>query len=237
MKNAAIENSEIEIIWAAEKLTLLPERAIWWAREKTLFIADPHFGKASAFRFAGIAVPETSHDDDLARLEKIVRRNRAKKLIVLGDFFHAKTGRSEATFSALKIWRERHSDLEIILIIGNHDQHAGCPPDEWKIVCVREPFAMPPFFCFHKPPENLREGFALAGHVHPAFSLYERSGISATSVCFYFGARTAILPAFGNFTGKHILQPTAGDKIFLVTESEVIDATRLLKKSGAPGRT
>ena len=46
----------LEIEWAGEKLVLLPERAIWWAREKTLFIADPHFGKASTFRSAGLAV-------------------------------------------------------------------------------------------------------------------------------------------------------------------------------------
>jgi DNA ligase-associated metallophosphoesterase len=231
-----MKNGTLEILWAEEKLLLLPERAVWWAREKTMFIADPHFGKAAAFRFAGIAVPETPHDDDLQRLEKIVREHHAKKLIVLGDFFHAKSGRSEAILNALKNWRSRHEDLEIILVIGNHDKQAGCPPADWKINCVQEPFELPPFSCFHKPPKKFGEGFALAGHVHPAFSIYERSGISATAVCFYFQKNVAILPAFGNFTGKYILQPTADDKIFLLTESEVIDATKLLKKAGASGR-
>jgi DNA ligase-associated metallophosphoesterase len=232
-----MKKGTLEILWAKESLTLLPERAVWWARERTLFIADPHFGKAATFRFAGIAVPETSHDDDLQRLENLIRRHRAHKLIVLGDFFHAKTGRSEATLNALSHWRGRHRSLEIILVLGNHDKHAGVPPDGWKIKCVHEPFELSPFSCFHKPPKKFGEGFALAGHVHPAFSLYERSGISATSVCFYFQENTAILPAFGNFTGKHILQPTVGDKIYLATESEVIDATKLLKKAGASGRT
>ncbi len=224
-----MKDGVLEIVWAEEKLTLLPERALWWARGKTMFIADPHFGKASAFRFAGIAVPETSQDDDLDRLEKILRRYEAKKLIVLGDFFHAKTGRSDATLNALKNWRERHVGLEIILVIGNHDKHAGCPPDEWKIECVQEPWALPPFFCFHKPPEKLQKDFALAGHVHPAFSLYERSGISAMGVCFYFRARTAILPAFGNFTGTHAIQPARGEKVFIVAPGHIVDATRAIK--------
>lgn len=224
-----MKNGALEILWADEKLTLLPERALWWTREKTLFIADPHFGKAATFRFAGIAVPEASHDDDLERLEKIVRRHDAKRLIVLGDFFHAKSGRSEATLAALRKWRERHSDLEIILIIGNHDKHAGCPPEEWNIKCAKEPWLLAPFYCRHKPPEKIADGFVLCGHVHPAFELYERSGLSARSICFYFQERVAILPAFGNFTGAHTIQPRRGEKVFLVAGGQIVDASRAVK--------
>ena len=35
-----------KIVWAGEELLLLPERLVWWKRERTLFMADPHFGKA-----------------------------------------------------------------------------------------------------------------------------------------------------------------------------------------------
>jgi DNA ligase-associated metallophosphoesterase len=224
-----MKNGEREIFWGGEKLTLLPERAVWWARQKTMFIADPHFGKASAFRFAGIPVPETSHDDDLHRLEKILQRHRAKKLVILGDFFHAKTGRSERTLMAFQEWRARHEKLEIILVLGNHDRHAGGPPPSWKIQCVPEPWVWEPFTWAHHPPKLLSENFVLAGHVHPAFDLHERSGLRATSRCFYFGLRLAILPAFGGFTGKHILQPVRGDQIFLVGDGEIIDATRLIR--------
>lgn len=224
-----MKKGALEILWAGETLTLLPERALRWAREETLFIADPHFGKAATFRFAGIAVPEASHDEDLERLEKIVRQHGAKRLVVLGDFFHAKTGRSEATLAALKKWRERHNELEIILVIGNHDRHAGCPPDEWEIKCVKEPWSLPPFSCFHHPPKQSCVGFALAGHIHPSFELYERSGLSARSICFYFQERLAILPAFGNFTGTHTIQPKRGEKIFLIADGQIIDATNTLK--------
>jgi DNA ligase-associated metallophosphoesterase len=217
-----------QIVWAGESLDLLPERAVWWPRKQTLFVADLHFGKASAFRSAGIAVPETSHDDDLDRLEKIVLQHAAKTLVILGDFFHAKIGRTEPTLMALKRWRDRHEDLEIILVTGNHDVHAGPPPDEWNIRCVQEPWMLGPFTCRHKPVERNSTGFALAGHIHPAFLLQERGGVSARCLCFYFQKHTAVLPAFGNFTGAHVIRPKSGEQVFLVADDQIIDASRLI---------
>lgn len=219
----------LEISWAGETLTLLPERALWWQREATLFIADPHFGKAATFRHAGIPVPETSHADDLNRLEKLLHRHQPARLVILGDFFHARTGRSEATLSALSEWRARWAALKILLVLGNHDRHAGSPPPEWQIECVEEPWLLPPFTCHHHPPEKITRGFALAGHVHPAFRLSERSGLSATGVCFHFSPRLALLPAFGHFTGTHAIKPVAGDRVFLVGKEQVLDVSRLIQ--------
>ena len=39
-------------------LTYLLSRAVFWNEQKTIFIADPHFGKASSFQYYGIPVPE-----------------------------------------------------------------------------------------------------------------------------------------------------------------------------------
>lgn len=211
--------------WAGEELVLLPERALWWKRMKTLFMADPHFGKASAFRAAGLPVPELSQRGDLARLELILMNTGVAKLVILGDFFHAKTGRSQATLSALDSWRKRQASLEIILVLGNHDQHAGVPPQEWGIQCVKDPWPMPPFQCFHEPPEKPK-GFSLAGHLHPAFQLRERIGSGLRSPCFHFGARVAVLPAFGSFTGTHRIKPKSGDRVFMIGPEEVIEVTR-----------
>jgi metallophosphoesterase superfamily enzyme len=86
-----------------------------------------------------------------------------------------------------------------------------------------------PFTWAHHPPKILSEKFVFAGHVHPAFDLYERSGLRATSRCFYFGPQLAILPAFGEFTGNHILKPVRGDRIFLIGDDEIIDATKLIR--------
>ena len=190
----------VTIEWAGETLLLLPQRAVWWERQRTLFIADPHFGKAAAFRHAGIPVPETLHSDDLARLDEILRTRGAQRLVILGDFLHARSGRSDATLGALAAWRARLADLEIVLVLGNHDRRAGAPPSDLHIQCVAGPWPLPPFHCCHEPQE-IADAFVLAGHLHPAFRLSERIGSALRGPCFVFGPRLAVLPAFGDFTG------------------------------------
>ena len=217
------------IEWAGETLTLLPERAIWWERERTLFIADPHFGKAATFRFSGIPVPETSHEDDLARLDGVLARLEARQLVILGDFFHAKCGRNESTLGSLAKWRARCSTLEIVLVLGNHDRHAGSPPMDWRIECVNGPWGFGPFHCRHEP-EAAEAAFVLAGHIHPSCGLPDRIGSGLRGPCFHFGNRVAVLPAFGSFTGSQPVRPARGERIFLVGPDSVMEITRAIRR-------
>jgi len=39
---------------AGETLHLLPHKAIWWATQRTLLVADAHIGKAVTFRKLGV---------------------------------------------------------------------------------------------------------------------------------------------------------------------------------------
>jgi len=226
----------LSLEWGGEKLTLLPERALWWERENTLFIADPHFGKASAFRFAGIPVPETPHDADLERLDAALQKTSAKRLIILGDFLHARTGRSEASLAALHLWRSRQAHVDVVLVLGNHDKHAGRPPQEWHMECVSGPWPASPFHCCHEPRE-IADSFVLAGHLHPSFHLSAgNDGLS--SPCFHFAPGLAVLPAFGTFTGTHSITPGKQDRVFVVGPDEVIDVSPTLAapKSAPPSR-
>ena len=43
----------VSIEWQGESLDLLPDRAVYWHKEKTLYIADTHFGKTATFRKVG----------------------------------------------------------------------------------------------------------------------------------------------------------------------------------------
>ncbi len=216
------------IRWGGEDLVLMPERALWWPRERTLFIADPHFGKASTFRSAGIPVPELAHTDDLARLDDILRRTDAQRLVVLGDFFHAKIGRTAATLEALEAWRVRQRELEITLVLGNHDRHAGPPPAEWDFACVAGAHGLAPFVCVHEPRE-CAEGFVLSGHIHPSYQLGEAIGRGLGGPCFHFGARGATLPAFGTFTGTHRMKPEPGDRIFIIGPDAVVEVSTVAR--------
>jgi hypothetical protein len=39
--------------------------------------------------------------------------------------------------------------------------------------------------------------------------------------CFHFGAAVGVLPAFGGFTGTHVVQPSPGDRVFVVADDLV----------------
>lgn len=220
------------IRWAGETLTLLPERAVHWPAAATLFITDPHFGKAATFRSAGIPIPTGSTQQDLARLDALLSETRAQRLVILGDFFHAKAGRSDPVLASLATWRARWPNLEITLVRGNHDQHAGAPPAAWAIQTVLEPFALPPFVCCHHPlsldaltPDALDpvDGYVLAGHLHPQIVLRGTGRAAMRMPCFWFGEKQALLPAFGSFTGGYTVKPGATDRVFVVGPGRVME--------------
>ena len=95
-----------------------------WAVTATLLVAAVHLGKAATFRNAGIPVPEGSAQADLARLERLVQETAARRLIVLGDLFHARSGCTQAVFDEFAATRSRMPETEVLLIAGNHDRAA-----------------------------------------------------------------------------------------------------------------
>ena len=204
-----------------ESLVLMPERAVFWQRRSTLIVADVHLGKAAAFRASAIPLPGGTTTEALARLSAALGRIGAQRLLLLGDFFHARAGRAARTLDTIAAWRERHPDLEIVLVRGNHDKGAGDPPGEWRFHCVDEPLSEPPFAFRHHPQEEAG-AYALAGHIHPAVSLSGAGRQSERLPCFLFGARLGLLPAFGGFTGAAGVRPRRGDRVFVLAGEEVV---------------
>jgi DNA ligase-associated metallophosphoesterase len=212
------------LLWHGQTLELFPEKALFWQERKTLLITDSHFGKAAFFRSRGIPVPENVTAADLARLDGLIERTAAERLVILGDFFHAKGGRARQTLQQMKAWRDARETLEILLIRGNHDEHAGDPPRSWKIKCVNAGFLDPPFVFAHEPDPH-PEGYVLAGHVHPAVSLTDVDGSCLRLPCFSFGEKVGLLPSFGSFTGSWTITPGRRDRIFAVGAGEVVEVS------------
>jgi DNA ligase-associated metallophosphoesterase len=140
---------------------------------------------------------------------------KAERLVVLGDFLHARSGRVQALTDAFRAWRDAHAALDVLLVRGNHDARAGDPPVEWNVTCVDEPYALPPFLACHRV-EIPRTGYALCGHVHPGVRLHGNGEQSARLPCFVLGARRAILPAFGRFTGLADVTPALGERLVAI---------------------
>jgi DNA ligase-associated metallophosphoesterase len=214
--------TDITLELAGEAVHLLPERALFWPRAATLVVADLHWGKAATFRAAGIPIPAGTTTEDLARLDAVLDRTGARRVVILGDLFHAAAGRAApATLAELRRWRARRPALGMLLVRGNHDRHAGDPPAELDIECHNGPVPLPPFVLRHEPASSA-EGYTLAGHVHPGLTLVGRGLQRERLPCFVIEPCLAVLPAFGGFTGFGPVVPGPGTRCFVVADDEVI---------------
>ena len=213
---------------AGEELLLMPEKAVYWPSQKTLFVADVHLGKAAAMRAAAIPIPETPTYETLDRLSHAVCRTGADRLIVLGDLWHARQGRQPETVRASIQWRQAHPYLEVILVEGNHDRRSGDLPEEFRCEVWQEPTALGPFSLCHYPDVDAT-GYKLAGHVHPGARLEGRGRRGCTLPCFWVGADCMVLPAFGAFTGFIAVRPREGDRLFVMAEGRVLEPATTIR--------
>lgn len=204
-------------------LWLLPQRAVWWPAAHMAFVADVHFGKAATFRHAGLPVPSGTTGDNLARLDAVLQVTAAKHLVFLGDFLHARPGADAALWAQLIPWRERHADVQMTLVRGNHDQHAGDPPQALGMALVDEPWrpveGAHVLACHH--PQFFDEDTVLAGHLHPTARLFGRARDSLRLPCFAWASGLVVLPAFGAFTGSAPDHLPAHTQRFVVTDDAV----------------
>ena len=125
------------------------------------------------------------------------------------------SGRTPAMLQALQAWRTRHAALQLTLVRGNHDSHAGDPPAELGIAVVDEPWLIGPFAGCHHPQVHATH-LVLAGHSHPVVHLYGSGRDSLRLPCFVKDGRQATLPAFGAFTGGHPVQTQPGQCLYAV---------------------
>lgn len=203
-------------------LVLLAERAAYLPAQRALLVADVHVGKAAAFRGLGVPVPGGTTGGTLARLSTALAASGATQLIVLGDFVHSARSYARATLQALANWREAHASLRITLLRGNHDARAGDPPSRFGIEVVDAPLRCGPLLLAHEP--VARPGaYVLAGHVHPGVVVGARGFDRLRLPCFHFGAMVGVLPAFGEFTGSHVMPREDGDRVFAIADGRVLE--------------
>ena len=204
----------LPISYAGHTVWLLPEHALWWPEGRVLFIADLHLGKAAAYRALGQPVPSGTTLENLRRLSELIAHYQPDQLVFLGDFLHARQARTPSVLDRLTAWRESHADLNCLLVRGNHDSRAGDPPLELNISVVDEPHLVGPFAACHHPQTHATHA-VLAGHLHPAVQLQGPARDRLRLPCFVFASRSAILPAFGEFTGGHTVMPQTDIQLYV----------------------
>ncbi len=211
----------LEIEVQGERLILLPERAVYWPRERMLLVADVHCGKAAVFRARHVPLPEGNMEEDLQRLTRVLHSTGARSVGILGDWIHAAAGCTPGVVQAIQGWRELHRDVRMHWVRGNHDR----APQE-----VRAQFGFEeceflergPFRLEHVPARY--EGkFVIGGHIHPKLVVGGRGFPRMHLSCFHFTRDFAVLPAFGSLTGGHPVKRTTDDQVFPIVEDTVIE--------------
>ena len=218
------DSVQVEI--CGETLQLCADKAIYWPARKTLILTDPHFGKPASFRHAGIPLPLGTTRDDLDRLTRLVRFHEPQRIIILGDFFHHRTGQCAQTLYQIGQWREVHHGLVIHVVAGNHDRHSLPPPAEWHMGWHAKPLLEGPFLYCHEPCSN-PDAYVLAGHIHPSITLSDGIGAPMRLPCFHFTKDHALLPAFGSFTGTATVRPQANEGVYAIVEDQVVTIARV----------
>lgn len=218
---ARLPDGAASVAIRGETLWLLPQRVAYWVAARTLLVADAHFGKAAAFRSLGVAVPGGTTGAALERLDAALDATGARRVVFLGDFLHAREGRAPATLAAVSAWRARRPEVEMLLVRGNHDRGAGDPPPEAGISCADAPVVEPPFVLAHHPADS-RDGYVLAGHVHPGALLVGAGRQRERLPCFWQRRGCLLLPAFGDFTGLGEIAPEPGDRVFILAGDEIV---------------
>lgn len=204
-----------------EELTLLPSKAVYIEKHKTLIASDIHLGKVGHFRDAGIAIPGGLAEADLITLDDIIKTLDVNELFILGDLFHSGVNYDVRLFDA---WREVHHSIDINLVKGNHDIMSDQLYSNFEIRIHKKYFLWNRFLFTHKPLDDnvILNGcdYIFCGHVHPGVRLQGKARQSLSLPCFYFSEKQCILPAFGEFTGKYIIRPNGNDRVYVVAKGE-----------------
>lgn len=187
---------------AGETLTLLPEGVLWWARERTLVVADLHLEKGSAFAARGRMLPPYDTAATLARLARLVAALDPALVIALGDSFHDDGGPERMDNADAALLAGLVSARDWVWIAGNHD-----PALAGGIGGARaETVAIGPLTFRHEPMEQDCAG-EVSGHLHPAARVAASAG-SVRRRCFVGDGRRLVLPAFGAYAGGlNVLDP------------------------------
>jgi uncharacterized protein len=145
-------------------------------------------------------------------------------LIVLGDFLHEPIGAASADAQDLEQWSRSLAGIHIQVVAGNHDRgssHCWRGAIDW-IDCAH---VEPPFCFVHdsgKAGATGADTFLMSGHIHPVIKLRGLRKRGARAAAFWLRREGLVLPSFGLFTGGHLISPTQGEQVFVVSPDKVV---------------
>ncbi len=197
---------------------LHPLRALWWPKHAILICADVHIGKGAHFRQAGIPIPPQVNASNLWNLVIVLQHFNPKQVIFLGDLFHS---RSNSEWEELTDCLAQFPGIAVTLIKGNHEIES---PELYRRMgfAVHTSLSIEGIRFLHEPDTDKTDEYTICGHLHPAIRLNGAAQQRLRLPCFWFRSEYGVLPAFGEFTGMHTIQPKQGDLVFAIADNSVV---------------
>lgn len=177
-----------------QEFRLGASRAVFWAEENALLVADLHFEKASFFARHGQMLPPYDSRATLERLADAVRQTGARRVFCLGDSFHDASAveRMESHAAGMLDALTRATDW--VWITGNHDEDARAPGGTVVDELIVRGIAL------RHIARQGQAGAEVSGHFHPKLRVSVR-GRSIARPCAVSSGKRLILPAFGSLAG------------------------------------
>ncbi len=192
------------------------ERAVFLEELSAIVIADLHIGYEDELRENGIIVP-SQWKNMRNRIESIMKKIKAEKLILLGDIKHN-------ILRTPRYVREFFEDMpyEIMAVKGNHD--GGIEDMVDFKVYPSQGFRIGKYGFMHGhswPSEDVvKADFLFMGHMHPEIELFDSLKKSTKMACILHGSLNEkgvekygknisilVLPAFNPLVGAAIGKP------------------------------
>lgn len=209
------------LILNEQEILLLPEKALYIPAHEMLVISDWHLGKLAHFRQEGIPVPLVPVEFELNRLGNLIRMFKVRIVVFLGDLFHSRLNSDWDSFVG---YIRQFPHIRFILTKGNHDI---LPPEVFDGVPLEivDRLLLPgDILLSHEPitsPGN--HVFNISGHIHPGCVIHGKGRQYFRLPCFYKEKNNLTLPAFGKWTGLHIVKKNSINNIFAVVNDAVLE--------------
>lgn len=180
--------------FAHQEFSLAVSRALFWAEENALLVADLHLEKASFFARHGQMLPPYDSRATLERLAEALRETNARRVYCLGDSFHDSAGVDRLEPHAAGMLDALTRATEWVWITGNHDEDARAPGGT-----IVDELSTRGLSLRHIARAGA-QGCEVSGHFHPKLRVRVR-GRSIARACAVASENRLILPAFGALTG------------------------------------
>jgi len=193
------------------------DRTLFLEDERTLVVADIHWGYAQSHRRAGHLLPLWGNEATAERLRRVVRHYEPRRMIWLGDSLHKP---NEA--AAAEEFLEDMTHIETIVIAGNHDR-------KWSRADRTEYLLGDRLFHHgHLARELAPDVVEVIGHLHPALSWGDGAGLSLKMHALVQGPRRIVLPSFSDWSSGTSWRDQLADneRLWLISPRKIWPVTR-----------